>query len=101
MICGVCTCTKVGGTIICCSHPSCSFLPMKGVMTGSVYKDFTLMKNGFPGESITNGSVIAIKTHEFGAGAIAGFDRAILLIRDPFASLQARVLTSSAKSAIV
>ena len=61
----------------------------QGLMTGSVYKDYSLMKYGFPGESIANGSVIAVKTHEFGRDAIAPFDRAVLLIRDPFASIQA------------
>jgi hypothetical protein len=62
---------------------------ISGVLTGSVYKDYALMKNGFPGESITNGSVIAIKTHEFGPDALSAFDRAVLLVRDPFASILA------------
>ena len=57
-------------------------------MTGSVYKDYALLKNGFPGENIVNGSVIAIKTHEFGPTALHQFDRAILLVRDPFEALQ-------------
>ena len=60
-----------------------------GILTGSVYKDYALLKNGFPAESITNGSVIVIKTHEYGNDAISMFDRAILLIRDPFASILA------------
>ena len=60
-----------------------------GILTGSVYKDYALLKNGFPAESITNGSVIVIKTHEFGEEAMSMFDRAILLVRDPFASILA------------
>ena len=60
-----------------------------GILTGSVYKDYALLKNGFPAESITNGSVLVIKTHEFGNDAISMFDRAILLVRDPFASILA------------
>ena len=64
----------------------CSF--PQGLLTGSVYKDYALLKNGFPAESIVNGSVIAIKTHEFGPESIAGYDRVILLVRNPFASLQ-------------
>ena len=35
-----------------------------GVTTGSVYKDFALLKNGFPSESVANGSVLVVKTHE-------------------------------------
>ena len=57
--------------------------------TGSVYKDMALMKNGFPGESVANGSVIAVKTHEWGAGARERFDSAILIVRDPFESVLA------------
>ena len=60
-----------------------------GILTGSIYKDYALLKNGFPAESITNGSVIVVKTHEYGNDAISMFDRAILLIRDPFASILA------------
>ena len=60
-----------------------------GVSTGSVYKDVALLKNGFPGESVSNGSVIAVKTHEWGAGTRDLFTRAILLVRDPFDSILA------------
>ena len=63
------------------------FPPLPGVLTGSVYKDYALLKNGFPAENVVNGSVIAVKTHEFGPDALEAFDRAILLVRDPFASL--------------
>ena len=60
-----------------------------GVETGSVYKDLALLKNGFPAESVANGSVIAVKTHEWGAAGRQQFDAAILLVRDPFASILA------------
>ena len=60
-----------------------------GVSTGSVYKDVALLKNGFPGESVANGSVMAVKTHEWGAVTRDKFDRAILLVRDPFSSILA------------
>ena len=60
-----------------------------GVLTGSVYRDYALLKNGFPAESISNGSVIAVKTHEYGSQALKDFDKAILLVRDPFSSVLA------------
>ena len=34
-----------------------------GIMTGSVYNETNLLFNGFPGESLSNGSVIVIKSH--------------------------------------
>ena len=60
-----------------------------GYLTGSVYKDYALLKNGFPAENVSNGSVLVVKTHEFGPGARGHFEKVILLVRDPFASLQA------------
>ena len=52
-----------------------------GVSTGSVYKDVALLRNGFPSESVNNGSVIVVKTHEYGASVRDSFDAAILIIR--------------------
>ena len=52
-----------------------------GISTGSVYKDFALLKNGFPMESVSNGSVLVVKTHKWGGGGRKPFDAAILLIR--------------------
>ena len=46
-----------------------------------MYKDVALLRNGFPAESVTNGSVIAVKTHEYGATVRDNFDGAILIIR--------------------
>ena len=60
-----------------------------GILTGSVYRDYALLKNGFPAESISNGSVLAVKTHEYGPQALEDFDKAILLVRDPFSSVLA------------
>ncbi|ROT74784.1 hypothetical protein C7M84_006707 [Penaeus vannamei] len=40
-----------------------------GYYSGSVYKDYALMKNGFPAESVSNGSVVVVKTHEWGPEA--------------------------------
>ena len=60
-----------------------------GILTGSVYKDYALLKNGFPAESIINGSVLTVKTHEFGEEARRSFQRAVILVRDPFSSLLA------------
>lgn len=54
-----------------------------GVLTGSVYKDFGLLKSGFPAESVANSSVLMVKTHEFGEDTWSQFGRAVLLIRDP------------------
>ena len=34
-----------------------------GIQTGSIYHELRLQRNGFPGEGISNGSVVAIKSH--------------------------------------
>ena len=60
-----------------------------GYFTGSVYKDYGLLKNGFPAESIINTSVLVVKTHEWGSNARKMFSKAILLVRAPDKSLQA------------
>lgn len=54
-----------------------------GIYTGSVYKDYGLLKSGFPAESIANTSVLIVKTHEFGSMSWANFKKAVLLVRDP------------------
>uniref|UniRef100_A0A182PBY4 Sulfotransferase domain-containing protein n=1 Tax=Anopheles epiroticus TaxID=199890 RepID=A0A182PBY4_9DIPT len=54
-----------------------------GILTGSVYKDYGLLKSGFPAESVANSSVLVVKTHEWGPHAWAPYTKAILLIRDP------------------
>ena len=40
-----------------------------------------LLRNGFPSESVNNGSVIAVKTHEYGPEVRAKFEAAILIVR--------------------
>lgn len=60
-----------------------------GTYTGSVYKDYGLLKNGFPAESVTNGSVLVVKTHEWGSKARVPFLKAVLLVRSPGAAIQA------------
>lgn len=54
-----------------------------GILTGSVYKDYGLLKTGFPAENVRNNSVLLVKTHEFGPKAWDPFTKAILLVRDP------------------
>lgn len=58
-----------------------------GILTGSVYKDFGLLKSGFPAESISNSSVLTVKTHEWGEQVFNKFNKAILLVRDPAKSI--------------
>uniref|UniRef100_A0A8D8IN39 WSCD family member AAEL009094 n=1 Tax=Culex pipiens TaxID=7175 RepID=A0A8D8IN39_CULPI len=60
-----------------------------GIFTGSVYKDYGLLKSGFPAENIANSSVLVVKTHEWGPTAWTPYGRAILLIRDPEKSILA------------
>lgn len=60
-----------------------------GIYTGSIYKDYGLLKNGFPAESVMNGSVLVVKTHEWGPSARRPFAKAILLVRAPAAAIQA------------
>lgn len=54
-----------------------------GIYTGSVYKDYGLLKSGFPAENISNSSVLIVKTHEFGPIAWQKFRKVVLLVRDP------------------
>nr|CAD7409860.1 unnamed protein product [Timema cristinae]CAD7424555.1 unnamed protein product [Timema monikensis] len=60
-----------------------------GIYTGSVYKDYGLLKNGFAAESVVNGSVSVVKTHEWGKEARKPFDKAVLLVREPGPAIQA------------
>nr|CAD7194375.1 unnamed protein product [Timema douglasi] len=61
----------------------------KRIYTGSVYKDYGLLKNGFAAESVVNGSVSVVKTHEWGKEARKPFDKAVLLVREPGPAIQA------------
>ncbi|XP_044763477.1 WSCD family member AAEL009094 [Coccinella septempunctata] len=60
-----------------------------GILTGSVYRDYSLLKNGFPAENVVNGSVLLVKTHEFGPNAKKIYSKAILLVRSPTSAIQA------------
>lgn len=66
-----------------------------GIHTGSVYKDYGLLKNGFPAEAISNGSVLVVKTHEWGPSARTPFSKAVLLVRAPEQAIQVTILKSS------
>ena len=67
-----------------------------GIFTGSIYCD-EVLKSIFPGESVVSGNVIAIKTHHADATTLPKdvqlatgrekYDKAVLLIRDPFDAL--------------
>ncbi|KAG8194097.1 hypothetical protein JTE90_003040 [Oedothorax gibbosus] len=60
-----------------------------GILTGSVYRDYSLKRNGFPAEHVANGSVLLVKTHEWGDATRQKFDRAVLLVREPVGALVA------------
>jgi hypothetical protein len=51
--------------------------------------DFALLRNGFPAESIKDGRVLVVKTHESGETARVQFQKAILLVRKPSESILA------------
>ncbi|CAH1777293.1 unnamed protein product [Owenia fusiformis] len=63
---------------------------LSGAFTGSIYRDGLLMKK-FPGEGKKDDSVVAIKTHEplWNHNDGVTFQRAILVIRNPFDALKA------------
>ncbi|XP_022246035.1 WSCD family member GA21586-like [Limulus polyphemus] len=60
-----------------------------GYLTGSIYGDSALAMAGFHGERIKNGSVILVKTHEWGDTVRRKFHKAILLVREPRKALLA------------
>lgn len=59
------------------------FIISTGIYTGSVYKDYGLLKSGFPGENVYNSSVLFVKTHEWGPKSWKLFNKGILLVREP------------------
>ncbi|KAI8504848.1 WSC domain-containing protein 1 [Branchiostoma belcheri] len=60
------------------------------ILTGSVYKDLELKRHGFPAEGCINGSVVLVKTHEFGGNnSFKHFDKTILMVRDPYDAILA------------
>ena len=60
-----------------------SFFVYPGYYTGSVFNDHQLKNNGFPGEGLRSGKVIAIKTHYYGSECSPKYDKVILLMRHP------------------
>ena len=60
-----------------------------GYYTGSVYHDSTLRDNGYPGEGVSDGKVVAVKTHYYGSNCSPKYDRVILLMRHPVRTLLA------------
>uniref|UniRef100_T1IQ75 Sulfotransferase domain-containing protein n=1 Tax=Strigamia maritima TaxID=126957 RepID=T1IQ75_STRMM len=60
-----------------------------GVYTGSIYTDYALLRHGFPAENVVNGSVLLVKTHEWGIHIRQNFSRAVLIVRDPVPAILA------------
>ena len=57
-----------------------------GILTGSVYDDVDLKRNGFPGEALSDNSVLVIKTHDVTPQL---YEQAVLLVRHPAGTLLA------------
>ncbi|XP_050406984.2 WSCD family member AAEL009094 [Patella vulgata] len=55
-----------------------------GIYTGAIYRDPRITKYGYFGEGVTNGSVIVIKTHMLLRKHKVAYERAVLLMRNPF-----------------
>ena len=62
---------------------------ISGLLTGSVYHDFALKHTGFPAEGVSNRSVVLVKTHEWGTGARHRYDKAVILLRNPYDAIMA------------
>ncbi|ESP05360.1 hypothetical protein LOTGIDRAFT_102906 [Lottia gigantea] len=60
-----------------------------GIATGSVYNDSSIYNQGFPAEGVHDDTVILIKTHEWGEKEKGRYQKAVILIRDPFDALRA------------
>ena len=67
----------------------CIFFCSPGYYTGAYNIDHQLQKNGFPGEGITTGEVVASKTHYYGSDCSPKFDKVILLMRHPVGTILA------------
>ncbi len=53
-----------------------------------MYPDSRLKKSDFPGALKADGSVIVVKTHYANSDHIAIFDKAILLVREPYGAIK-------------
>ncbi|XP_041350560.1 WSC domain-containing protein 1-like [Gigantopelta aegis] len=60
-----------------------------GIATGSLYNDTSLRLQGFPGEGQVSRHVIFVKSHEWGKQIRSKFEKAILLVREPYGTLLA------------
>ena len=60
---------------------------LAGLITGSVYADLSLKNGGFPGEGLVSGSTLVVKTHEWGIKERQKYERAVLIIRNPYDAL--------------
>ena len=63
------------------------FYFFQGIYTGSIYAahgDPELLKKGYLGEGVRNGSVVAIKTHAIPIHSGRRIQRAIVVIRNPY-----------------
>ncbi len=54
-----------------------------------MYRDEILRRFGFPGEGVTNQSVVVIKTHEWRSAIKHKYDRVVLLGRTPTDTIMA------------
>ncbi|CAH1799606.1 unnamed protein product [Owenia fusiformis] len=54
---------------------------LTGIATGSVYKASWMKQAGYPGEGLTNGSVVVVKTHMLPYKKFQ-FDKAVLILRN-------------------
>ena len=57
---------------------------LTGALTGSVYFDPKLVENGFPAEGVSDGRVIAVKTHFHDIHTLTRYDKVILIVRNPW-----------------
>ena len=54
-----------------------------------MYIDAALQSKGFLGEAVANGSVVVIKTHELHTSAQSKFEKAVVLLRNPYDAIMA------------
>nr|XP_002735861.2 PREDICTED: WSC domain-containing protein 2-like [Saccoglossus kowalevskii] len=59
-----------------------------GIYTGSIYNDKSLKREGFDGEGFTDNSVIVVKTHEWDNHTLSKYQKAVLIVRDPFDAIR-------------
>ncbi|XP_059144285.1 WSCD family member CG9164-like [Physella acuta] len=60
-----------------------------GIFTGSEYNSKKLRMLGFLGEGVANSSTILVKTHKCDAATLKRYEKAVLLIRQPYEAIKA------------